>query len=101
MKSLQYWTSWSQIGATDEWKNDWINLGYFYVIPPSGALENHQWTAEDRVWWQSGVDFDFDPEHTNKPFRYMRIESLRNIAGGVSNARHIIEMDVYGNFVNK
>ena len=101
MKSLRYWTSWTQIGATDEWKNDWVNLGYFYAIPPSGALENSQWTDEDRIWWQSGVDFDFDPQHTNKVFRYLRIESLRNIIGGVNNARHIVEMEFYGNFVNK
>ncbi len=101
IKSLQYWTNWSRIEATDAWKNDWVNIGYFHVIPPSGALENFQWTAEDRVWWQSGVDFDFFPEHTKKPFRYMRIECIRNIKGEGNMTHQFIEMEVYGSFVNK
>lgn len=97
IKSLQYWTNWSQIGATDEWKNDWVNLGYFHVIPPSGATELFQWTKEDTQWWQAGVEFDIDPTKTIYPFRYLRIESINNIIGDLNN-RHIIEMEFYGTF---
>ncbi len=103
IKSLQYWTNWHQIDAQDAWKEDWVELGHFYAIPPSGALESFQWTDEDRTWWHSGVDLDVKPEHTNTPFRYFRIEALRNIIGGSSglgNLRHFAEIEVYGSFVN-
>jgi len=98
LKSLMYWTAWPQINGTDAWKNDWVKLGDFVVVPPSGATEQYQWTDQDVAWAQAGVDFDFDPAQTNKKFRYLRIVCVNNVKN--TNACHFAEWEVYGSYVN-
>lgn len=99
MASLSYWTNWVEVGGTDAWKNDWIQIGECLVIPPSGATEQFQWTSQDIAWAQSGIEFDFDPNYSNTPFRYLRIICYDNIKK--TELVHFAEWEFYGSVVNK
>lgn len=101
MASLAYWTNWPEVGGTDAWKNDWVLVGEFEVIPPSGARELYQWTSQDATWFKSGVDFDFKMEHTDKSFRYLRVEAINCVKGKSTSVRQFIEWEVYGRFVSE
>jgi len=78
MASLAYWTSWSEVDGTDAWKNDWTLIAEPILIPPSGATETFQWTSADHQWAIAGAEFDFFPEHSATPFRYLRLECIEN-----------------------
>lgn len=99
MESLAYWTDWEEVNGTAAWRNDWTMLADIYVIPPSGATEQHQWTNEDLAWAQSGIDIDCPDEHTNTPFRYLRIEAWDNLKR--TNLIHFTEWEFYGQIVNE
>jgi len=94
MASLAYWTTWPQVGGTGAYQDDWTLVGECFVIPPSGALEGFQWTADDRIWYQAGVEFDFFSEHSNTPFRYLRIECIDNLK--YTELTHFHEWEIYG-----
>jgi len=95
--SLQYWTNWPAVHGVDGYKQDWTQIGEFIFIPPSGAMEMFTWTADDRIWYQAGVEFDFFSEHSNTAFRYLRIECVRNLTG--NNTTQFHEWEIYGNVV--
>ena len=99
MESLAYWTDWEEVGGTAAWRNDWTMLADIYIVPPSGAIEQYQWTAEDLKWAQSGIDFDFAMEHSNTPFRYLRIECHDNLKR--TSLVHFAEWEIYGQIVDK
>lgn len=100
MASLAYWTSWEQVGGTDAWKNDWTKVSECYVIPPSGATEQYLWTAEDLTFAQNnGMEYDFDAEHSDTPFRYLRIECFDNQKR--TALVHFTEWEIYGVVVDK
>lgn len=99
MESLAYWTDWEEVGGTAAWRNDWRMLADVNIIPPSGATEQYQWTDEDLVWAQSGIDIDFASEHSNTPFRYLRIEAYYTLSG--SELMHFTEWEIYGQIVDK
>ena len=75
LTNLRYWTSWKEIGGTDEWKNDWVQLGDYVITLPSGASRQGDiLTTEDEQYAiYDGVNFDVDPDKTNIPLRYIRI----------------------------
>lgn len=99
MESLAYWTDWEEVGGTAAWRNDWKMLADIYVIPPSGATEEYEWTDEDLVWAQSGIDIDFAAEHSNTPFRYLRIEAYDNLKR--TSLVHFRKWEFYGQIVNE
>ncbi len=100
MESLRYWTDWVEIDGTAAWRNDWTMIADIYIIPPSGAIEQYQWTTDDLRWAQSGIDLDFATEHSNTPFRYLRIECYDNLAR--SELLHFVEWEIYGNlYINE
>lgn len=99
MESLAYWTDWEEVNGTAAWRNDWKMLADIYVIPPSGATEQYQWTDEDLVWAQSGIDYEIAAEHSNTPFRYLRIEAYDNLKR--TTLCHFTEWEFYGQIVNE
>ncbi|MGV8091100.1 MAG: DUF4959 domain-containing protein [Mangrovibacterium sp.] len=101
IESLKYWTPWTMVGGqgTNAWKNDWVLLAKCLMRPPSGAYYDFEWTDDDIAWAAAGVDFDFDPAHTNKHFRYLRLELIRNFKD--NRTRIMPEMEFYGSHVNK
>ena len=73
--NLQYWTSWSAVGGTDAWKNDWVKLGEYTVVPPSGVSTYDgvsTLSPADQAFFSAGLDFEIDPDKTNVPCRYLR-----------------------------
>jgi hypothetical protein len=73
--NLKYWTTWPEVGGTDEWKNDWVKLADCVIQFPSGAnpyITNPVLTQEDLDFIAAGFEFDIDPVHTSEPFRYLR-----------------------------
>ncbi|MDR2038114.1 MAG: DUF4959 domain-containing protein [Bacteroidales bacterium] len=74
---------------TDEWDDNWILLGHFESIKPSGAAG---YTDEDVQYaCHEGEDFDFI---NNDPFRYIRFKTLKTW-GGVTYI-YIAELTFWG-----
>ena len=83
--NLKYWTSWSEAGGTDAWKQDWEKLADCEIIFPSGTPNNvgSVTSAEDIAFVMDGFGFDIDPEMTDKAFRYIRFVLKKNNTGNV------------------
>jgi hypothetical protein len=95
MESLAYWTSWSEVNGTDQWKQDWVKIADCEIIPPSGATNLTDVTAADRTWaLANGFEFDINPEYTSQSFRYLRFVCQKNWAGGT--IIHIGELQFWG-----
>ncbi|MEL7600479.1 MAG: DUF4959 domain-containing protein [Proteiniphilum sp.] len=79
-ENLKYWTSWSEAGGTDAWKEDWEKLADCEVTFPSGTPNNvgSVTSAEDIAYVMDGFGFDIDPEMTDKAFRYIRFVLKKN-----------------------
>lgn len=97
MASLAYWTTWPQVNGTGAWMDDWTHIGEFFFTPPSGATSAPLWTAEDKAWSRAGVDMEFFEEHSNTPFRYLRIVAHESIEG--SQLVHFVRWDMFGSVV--
>jgi hypothetical protein len=74
--NLSYWTSWSEAGGTDAWKNDWVKLANCKLVLSSGESKYRAGMAlsaddMERYTTERGWDFDMD-EGLLKPFRYVR-----------------------------
>lgn len=79
LESLAYWTSWSEIGGTDEWKKDWDLIADCWNIPASGQTDVLLISADDVAWAKAnGFEHEILPEYTNKPYRYIRFEMVEN-----------------------
>jgi hypothetical protein len=80
--NLKYWTQWSQVGGTDEWKNDWVKIADCILTFPSGMatdVANAPFlTTEDQVFVAAGFEFEIDPVYANQPFRYIRFVIRKN-----------------------
>ena len=92
--NLKYWTSWPEVGGTDEWKNDWKLLGEGSHNVPSGnspynALES------DFQYADQGYDLEVSSELTNEEIRYLRFE-IKETWDGNTGRIHIAEINVYG-----
>jgi hypothetical protein len=74
---------------SDDWDNNWVLLGHFESVKPSGAAgatdEDIQYACFD------GEDFDFT---NNEPFRYLRFKTLKTWAG--VTYVHIAELTFWG-----
>jgi hypothetical protein len=87
--NLRYWTSWSRVGGTDAWKNDWVKIASCRLVLPSGITKASQTnlTDADKTYIQSGFPFDMDPRIGNQTFRYLRFEIKdTNDGGGVEGS---------------
>ena len=103
LANLRYWTAWPEIGGTDEWKNDWVQLGDYSLVLPSGAtMNNDVITAEDEQFVRNGFEFEIDPDKTNIPCRYLRFVLKKNnqAGSGVRPFAQIGELQFFGSLVN-
>jgi hypothetical protein len=99
MDNLKYWTSWSYVGGTDAWKNDWQKLADCELKFPSGTLNTvASVTGEDATFLQNGVDFFMLPEMTSVPFRYVRFVVKRTNTN--SSQINLGELEFYGAYAN-
>lgn len=79
----EYWTN--------EWKNDWQQLGDFVTYKPSGM--DGEVTNSDREYAANGFEFIIPLEARN--IRYLRFVMKSNWSGG--SDVHISELSFYGN----
>ncbi len=79
MDNVRYWTSWDEIGGTDQWKEGWELICKAKVELPSGAsvFEPNNFTAEDQAFIIAGFEFEIDPTKTDKSYRYIRWEVIQ------------------------
>jgi len=79
MDNVRYWTSWDEIGGTDQWKEGWDLICKAKVELPSGAsvFDRSSFTAEDEAFIKSGFEFEIDPTKTDKSYRYIRWEVIQ------------------------
>lgn len=76
---------------TNEWKNDWQQLGDFVTFKPSGM--DGEVTNSDRDYAAAGFEFIIPLEAKN--VRYLRFVMTSNWSGG--SDVHISELSFYGN----
>ena len=80
------------IWTTNAWQNDWVRLGDFEVVKPSGEPAGVN-TAEDIAAQDAGFEFNF--ESGNHDIRYLRFIVKETWAK--TAAIHICEISIYGN----
>jgi hypothetical protein len=76
---------------TLEWENDWIMLGDYEVVKPSG-LPLGQTTNDDKLASDRGFEF-FVPRDKER-VRYIRF--VVNMTWGASPGLHLYEVSLYG-----
>jgi hypothetical protein len=97
LENLRYWTSWSQIDGTDEWKNDWVQLGDYSLVLPSGAtMSGDVLTDEDKEFIRNGFEFEIDPDKINIPCRYIRLVIKKSNIVGSRPGGQMGEMQFFG-----
>jgi hypothetical protein len=73
--NLRYWTSWTEVNGTDEWKNDWVKIADCHLVLSSGASKytvGMTLSADDIDKYRNlGFDFDMDPT-ISEGYRYLR-----------------------------
>lgn len=73
-EDLRYWTSWEEIGGTDQWKEGWEKLCDCSITFPSGTPNSSPsvTSVDDVAFVRNGFEFPVDDAMTAKPFRYLR-----------------------------
>jgi len=89
LKEFEVWGSDSP--PSDGSFTNWVKLGTFDTIKPSGSGYNVQ-TSEDYNYANAGINYTFDV--IAKKFRYIRIKSLKNWQG--TTYQSIGELQLYG-----
>lgn len=89
LKEFEVWAS--ENPPSDGSFNNWVKLGTFDTVKPSGSAYNVQ-TSEDYNYANAGINYTFDV--FARKFRYLRIKSLKNWQGTTYQA--IGEVQVYG-----
>jgi len=89
LKEFEVWGS--DNPPSDGSFTNWVKLGTFDTIKPSGSAYNVQ-TSEDYNYANAGINYTFDV--IARKFRYIRIKSLKNWQGTTYQA--IGEVQVYG-----
>lgn len=100
LTNLRYWTSWPEVGGTDEWKNDWVKLGDYSLVLPSGATKTTDViTSEDEEFIRSGFNYDIDVDKTDIPCRYIRfVVKESNFIGGKQQKAQMGEIQFFGSY---
>jgi hypothetical protein len=104
--NLRYWTDWKEMGnikdinGTNAWKNDWEQLGSYFLRLPSGIAYTLDGTItnEDDQFIRAGFEFEIFPEMTGKAFRYLRfwVKDTNTHASQVN----ICEIKFYGAYAD-
>lgn len=89
LKEFEVWGS--DAPPADGSFNNWVKLGTFDTVKPSGSPYNVQ-TSEDYNYAHDGINYTFDI--STRKFRYLRIKSTKNWVGTTYQA--IAELQVYG-----
>jgi hypothetical protein len=101
--NLKFWTSWPEVGGTDEWKKDWVKIANCVIVFPSGisAIDGDYsvLTAEDQAFFRAGFDFEIDPEYAFQSFRYIRWVSHKCTT--TQNMTQIAELKFFGQYANE
>lgn len=96
LNNLAYWTSWPEVGGTDEWKNDWDCVADCWNIPPSGQTDEMLISQEDQDWaMANGFEHDFFQQFTQTPYRYLRFEMIE-LWGTTSTFVQVGDMEFWG-----
>lgn len=99
LENLRYWTAWPEIEATDEWKDDWVQLGDYSLVLPSGAtLSSDPITSEDQEFIRNGFNFDIDLDKTNTPCRYLRFVVKKSNVLGRRPYSQMGELQFFGSY---
>lgn len=98
------------LGNPHNFEDGWVLLGEFEQFKPSGYEEDGSvgtYTAEDREYFNSGNDFEFDAdrwEHANDPVTYLRVVFVDNFqtykSEATSMAVQIGEITPFGKVVD-
>ena len=96
--NLKYWTEWPEVGGTDAWKNDWVQLGDFTLTYPGGADPKQPGNYSNEViqFILAGFEFEFNPEHANEPFQYLRFVIKEN--RGPASTIQLSELKFWGQY---
>ena len=89
----KYWTSWSEVDGTDEWKNDWVLIGTGSTYVPSGADPSNP-LHSDFEFADLGYDVEFPEEVNITAYKYLRFEVIDT--WGMDGSLHIARMDFFG-----
>ena len=102
LANLRYWTAWEEIEGTDEWKNDWVKLGEYSLVLPSGATTSTDViTVEDEDFIRNGFEYIVDVDKCNIPCRYIRIVIKKsNIIQGLRPFNQMGELQFFGSYAN-
>ncbi|GHU88258.1 hypothetical protein FACS1894155_02770 [Bacteroidia bacterium] len=100
--NLKYWTSWPEVGGTDEWKKDWVKIADCVIRFPSGlnGIDGAygSMTAEDQAFFRAGFDFEIDPEYAFQSFRYIRWVTQKCTTP--QNMVQVAELKFYGQYAD-
>lgn len=89
LKDFEVWGS--DNPPSDGSFNNWVKLGTFSTVKPSGSAYGVQ-TSEDYNYAFAGISYSFDI--SAQKFRYLRIKSIKNFQG--TSFMAIAEVLVYG-----
>lgn len=89
LKDFEVWGS--DNPPSDGSFNNWVKLGTFTTVKPSGSAYGIQ-TSEDYNYANAGISYSFDIK--SQKFRYIRIKSIKNFQG--STFMSVAELQVYG-----
>jgi hypothetical protein len=103
LTNLRYWTGWPEINATDAWKEDWIRLGSYTVITPSGTgpvKDGDTFTSEDAEFYRNGMDFEISPDANTTPCRYIRFLVTQSFWPARRQGAQYAEVKFFGAYVD-
>ncbi|MDR2472726.1 MAG: DUF4959 domain-containing protein [Tannerella sp.] len=96
-ENQKYWTDWEEIGATGEWRNDWVMLYKGTLVLPSGISDYYDGvvaTPEDEQYLINGIPYEMITERATETFRYLRF--VTNSTNTGSSRWHIGEIKIWG-----
>jgi len=78
--NLRYWTDWEEVEGTGAWRNDWVKLGEYTLVPlPSGVTKDYETcTQEDIDFLANGFHCDVAADKRLTPVRYVRFVLLEH-----------------------
>lgn len=100
-ENLKYWTSWEEIGGTDTWKNDWVQIVDWKLEFPSGAdprTPGSALPAEDVDYIEAGFNANIDPSLSGQTFRYVRF-IIKETTGNNSQLQ-FGDLEFFGKYID-
>lgn len=106
LENLRYWTAWTEIDATDKWKEHFVKLADYTLEFPSGvdprvAVGNPAlFTPEDFDFMKWGYTIEMDMANAHVPVRYIRFVMKEDARGYRLNQLNWAEIEIYGAYVD-